>query len=108
MDGWSDYVRIVNLIFSVVVLIWLIARRVKDWKAYGEPGRNDAWLIATYWTGALLVGTIEQLFDTGTDSRVVLYFFALLVTARYLWRYNNSRHSQRNGGWHANKSSPPQ
>lgn len=85
-DNLTDAFRIVNLTLGIVTLGWLILRRIREKDLYGTKVRNDIWLMAVYWDAAMIVGTIEQLFKTGTTIRVVLYFFALLITLRLLVR----------------------
>ena len=95
IDGWPDILRVVNLFLAGVVLIWLVVRRVSRKDLYRNQLRNDIWLMATYWTASNLIGTFEQLFDTGTNIRVILYTFALLVTARILLRYDEDWYAIR-------------
>lgn len=93
----SEIVREVNLILGVIALIWLVYRRVRSRALYAGHLRNDMWLLAFYWTAASVVGTFEQLFQTGTSTRVILSFFALVVTIRVLWKYNKDWSLQKNG-----------
>lgn len=93
----TEIVREVNLILGVVALIWLTYRRIRSSQLYAGHLRNDMWLLAFYWTASSVVGTFEQLFETGTSTRIILQFFALVVTVRVLWKYNKDWSLQRRG-----------
>lgn len=96
----SDIGRGLNLFLSVVALIWLLNRRIYNRNLYHGGVRNDIWLIAVSWCGAVGVGTFEQLFNTGTTIRVMLSTVALVVTIRLLWRNNRDWLSVGQGGKH--------
>lgn len=83
----SDIVRLINLVLGSVTLTWLITRRIKhpEWY-YGQIIRNDMWFLAMFWSLALVVGSIEQAFNTGTDTRTGFAFAAIFVTLRMLLR----------------------
>jgi nitrate reductase gamma subunit len=85
-EDLTEFFRIINLTLGIVTLVWLIVRRVRSKDLYATSLRNDIWLLAVYWDASMVVGTVEQLFETGTTVRVVLYFAAVLVTLRILMR----------------------
>lgn len=79
--------RGLNLVLGILILIWLSIRRVRHPQWYrGASMRNDVWFMSFFWLLALVVGTAEQLFETGTVIRVAFSFAALLVTLRLLFR----------------------
>lgn len=81
-----EILRGLNLFLGVVTLIWLLNRRVFNRKLYSGDVRKDTWLISFCWAAAVITGSIEQLWNTGTFVRVGLATVALLVTVRLLWR----------------------
>ena len=85
----EDYGRAVNLVLALIALVWLIIRRFRhnNWYAKNVSTiRNDVWLLALFWSAGLVVGSFEQLFNTGTNVRVVLASAAILVTLKMLIR----------------------
>lgn len=85
LEDPTQPIRVVNLTLGIVVLTWLLARRRLNPDLY-IGFRNDVWLMAVYWVIALLVGTTEQLFETGTSIRVLFSFLAIITTLRLLRR----------------------
>ena len=81
----TDIMRSINLILGLLVLGWLLVRRIRRRAWYDEqPIRNDIWFMAFYWLTASLVGTFEVLFNTGTTIRVAFVFVAILITFKIL------------------------
>src|SRR4051794_31857009 len=82
-----EILRSINLLLALVVLAWLLLRRVRHPEWYPRGGlRRDIWAMALCWDLALLVGTFEQLVETGTYVRVVVSMAAVLTTISILVR----------------------
>lgn len=85
----TELIRSINLVLSIIAFVWLIYRRVRHNGWYSKTIstlRNDIWLMAFFWVCAVIVGTVEQLFQTGSSARVVFATAAVLVTLKLLIR----------------------
>lgn len=86
-DSTADWLRLINLLIALLVLLWLVGRRFLHKSWYPRGGlRRDIWTMAFLWDLALIVSTIENLVDTGTYIRVVLSMAAVLTTLAILIR----------------------
>lgn len=85
----TDVLRSINLVLSILTFVWLVVRRIRnnDWfSKQVSTLRNDIWLMSFFWICAVIVGTAEQLFETGSNSRIVFSMAAILVTLKLLIR----------------------
>lgn len=87
MFGFDDMLRAANLLFALLVLLWLVGRRIKHPEYYPRGGlRRDIWVMAFLWDLVLIVGSLELLIGTGTYVRVGLAMAAVLTTLAILVR----------------------
>ena len=85
----EDILRIINLVLAILTIVWLVIRRLRNRGDYGRGSlRRDIWTSSFLWFLAAIVGTYEQLFDTGTYFRVVFTLGAILTTISILARPN--------------------